>query len=93
MKYTRTAHKQTNARLASDVAICACCVAACLLVSEGDESDAKVDGLFGDVDDWNAHQPEDYSDAQVIQSLCDDMSAGCWRHSEALKEGEIDVML
>ena len=81
----RSPNEQTNARFASNVAISSRGIAASLLVAKAYESNSQIDGFFRDIYDWDAHEPKDDSDAQVVQSVCYNLCA-CHRSHDVRRE-------
>jgi hypothetical protein len=80
MQNTRPSNQQANSRFAGDVAISGSSIAASLLVAEAYESYPKIDGFFRNVNDGYAHETKDYSDAQVVEGVCNDFCTYHWSH-------------
>ena len=82
MKDTRSSHDQADTRLAGQVSVRACRVAGGLFVAKANEANAEIDGLLRDLDDRDADNPKDVSDAKIAERLGDDTSPGHFRHLE-----------
>jgi hypothetical protein len=89
----RSPDEQTNARFASDVAISSRGIAASLLVAEAYESNSQIDGFFRNIHDWDAHEPKDDSDAQVVQSVCYNLCACHRSHDVRRSKGRGNLPL
>jgi hypothetical protein len=74
MQNTWPSDQQADSGLACEIAISTGSIATSLFVSKSDEANAQVDCFFGDVDDRNAHKPEDDADAEITQCLGNDVS-------------------
>jgi hypothetical protein len=84
----RSPDKQTNARFASNVPISSRGIAASLLVAEAYKSNSQIDSFFRDVHDGDAHETKDYSDAQVVQSVCYNLCAFHRSHDVRREKGQ-----
>lgn len=63
MKNSGTTYDQADSWLSGEVPVCGRGVRSGLFVAEGDEADAQFEAFFGDLDDGDADETEDYSDA------------------------------
>lgn len=75
MEDTWSAHQQTDARLAGDVAIGSSGIAAGLLVAEAYESYPEIDRFFCNVNHGDSHETKDHRDAEVVQGAGNDLCA------------------
>jgi hypothetical protein len=61
MQHARSPHNETHSWPPRQIPICRCCIRACLFIAECNESDPELDAFFGDLDDGNTDETEDYS--------------------------------
>lgn len=63
MKNSRSSDDKTDTWSSRHVPVYTRSIAAGLLIAECHESDAKIDGFFGDLHYWDSHDAEDHGDA------------------------------
>lgn len=67
MQHTRAAYNETDSWPTGEVTVGGRGVGGRLFVAEGDEADTELQTFFGDLDDGDADETEDYSDAQMME--------------------------
>lgn len=76
VKDTWSTHQQANSWFTCEISISTSSIAASLLISKADESNAQIDSFFRNINNGNAHQTEDDSYAEITKGQGDNMCTG-----------------
>lgn len=80
MEDARSTHRNADAWLSSEIAICRRGVGSCLFIAKADESNAEIQTLLSNISDRESRYAKDDLNTEVVQCLSNDLGTG--RHDE-----------